>query len=85
MLLLGPKLFASPPKQRQKQSGSRLAADSDVVDQFAREMGMRRVDVSRIQAFGNKTAFVPSDGSGSQMGTAMAVGMAAAMGSDPSK
>jgi len=48
-------------------------------------MGMRRVDVSRIQAFGNRTVFVPSDGPGSQMGTAMAVGMAAAMGSDASK
>ncbi|KAG6376056.1 hypothetical protein JVT61DRAFT_2024 [Boletus reticuloceps] len=60
----------------------KAAADADVVDQFAREMGMRRVEVSRVQAFGNRTVFVPSDGSGNQMGTTMAMGMAAAMGSD---
>ncbi|KAG9318383.1 hypothetical protein JVU11DRAFT_474 [Chiua virens] len=59
----------------------KAAADADVVDQFAREMGMRRVEVSRIQAFGNKTIFASSDGPGSQMGGAVAMGMAAAMGS----
>jgi regulator of protease activity HflC (stomatin/prohibitin superfamily) len=63
----------------------KAAADGDVVDQFAREMGMKRVEVSRVQAFGNRTIFVPSDGPGNQMGTAMAMGMAAAMGSDARK
>ncbi|KAF8553419.1 hypothetical protein OG21DRAFT_1497744 [Imleria badia] len=63
----------------------KAAADGAVVDQFAREMGMRRVEVSRIQAFGDRTVFVPSDGPGNQMGTAMAMGMAAAMGSDARK
>lgn len=48
-------------------------------------MGMRRVEVARVQAFGNRTVFVPSDGPGSQMGGAMAMGMAAAMGSDARK
>lgn len=60
----------------------KAAADAEVVDQFAREMGMRRIEVSRVQAFGNRTVFVPSDGPGSHMGSAMAVGMAAAMGSN---
>lgn len=55
-------------------------ADAEVIDQFAREMEMRRVEVSRIKAFGSKTVFVPSDSAGSQMGNAMALGMAASMG-----
>ncbi|KAH0830485.1 hypothetical protein J3R83DRAFT_1935 [Lanmaoa asiatica] len=63
----------------------KAAADADVVDQFAREMEMRRVEVSRIKAFGHKTIFVPSEGPGNQMGGAMAMGMAAAMGSDGRK
>lgn len=44
-------------------------------------MEMRRVEISRIKAFGDKTVFVPSDGPGNQMGSAMAIGMAATMGS----
>ena len=63
----------------------KAAADTAVVDQFAREMGVRRVEVSRIQAFGNRTVFAPSDGPGNQLGSAMAMGMAAAMGSDARK
>ena len=63
----------------------KAAADGDVVDQFAREMEMKRVEVLRIQAFGDRTVFVPSDGPRNQMGTAMAMGMAAAMGSDARK
>lgn len=63
----------------------KAAADAAVVDQFAREMGMRRVEVSRIKAFGHRTVFAPSDGPGNQMGTAMAIGMASAMGSDARK
>ncbi|KAG1869672.1 hypothetical protein C8R48DRAFT_96699 [Suillus tomentosus] len=57
----------------------RAAADAKVTDQFARGMEMRRVEVTRVQAFGNKTVFVPTDGTGVQMGNAMAVDMAAGM------
>jgi regulator of protease activity HflC (stomatin/prohibitin superfamily) len=60
----------------------KAAADAQVVDQFAREMELRRIEVNKIMAYGNKTIFVPSDGAGSQMGQAMAMGMAAGMGAD---
>ncbi|KAH7889794.1 hypothetical protein F5I97DRAFT_1847364 [Phlebopus sp. FC_14] len=63
----------------------KATADAGVIDQFAREMEMRRVEVSRIQAFGDRTIFVPSEGPGGQMGNAMAMGMAAAMGSEARK
>ncbi|KAG9316074.1 hypothetical protein JVU11DRAFT_3744 [Chiua virens] len=53
----------------------KAAADADVVDQFAREIGMRRVEVSRVQACTNRTTFVPSDGPGSQMGGTMVMSM----------
>jgi len=43
-------------------------------------MEIRRVEVKRVEAFGNKTIFVPTEGAGVQMGNAMAVGMAAGMG-----
>jgi regulator of protease activity HflC (stomatin/prohibitin superfamily) len=55
-------------------------ADTEIVDQFAREMEFRRVEVSRVMAYGNKTIFVPSEGPGNQLGNAMALGMAATMG-----
>jgi len=55
-------------------------ADAQVLDQFAREMELRRLEVDRIKAYGSKTVFVPSDGTGAQMGNAMAVGMAASLG-----
>ncbi|KAK7023770.1 band 7 domain-containing protein [Favolaschia claudopus] len=57
-------------------------ADAKVVDQFAREMELRRMEVSRVQAYGSKTVFVPTEGAGAQMGSAMAMGMAAGMGAD---
>ncbi|KAH7930898.1 hypothetical protein BV22DRAFT_999726 [Leucogyrophana mollusca] len=60
-------------------------ADAEVVDQFAREMEMRRVEISRIKAYGNKTIFAPADGPGSQMGSALAMGMAAGLGSKAEK
>jgi len=61
----------------------RAKADADVNDQFAREMEMRRVEVSRVHAFGSKTIFVPTEGLGAQAGNAMAIGMAAGMGGRP--
>ncbi|EMD35680.1 hypothetical protein CERSUDRAFT_85643 [Gelatoporia subvermispora B] len=60
----------------------KAAADAEVTDAFAREMELRRVDVSRVRAFGNKTVFVPTEGVGAQMGGIMAAGMAASMGAD---
>lgn len=57
-------------------------ADVQVVDQFAREMEFRRMEVTRVKAYGSKTIFVPVDGPGAQMGNAMAMGMAAGMGAD---
>jgi len=55
-------------------------ADAEVIDHFAREMELRRIEVSKIQAYGSKAVFVPSESAGSQMGNAMALGMAASMG-----
>ncbi|KAJ3726293.1 hypothetical protein EV361DRAFT_927115 [Lentinula raphanica] len=60
----------------------KAAADAQVSDQFAREMELRRMEVAKVQAYGEKTVFVPSDGAGAQMGSAMALGMAAGMGAD---
>ncbi|PCH35160.1 hypothetical protein WOLCODRAFT_80178 [Wolfiporia cocos MD-104 SS10] len=60
----------------------RAAADAEIRDQFAREMELRRTEVSRVKAFGPKAIFVPTDGIGAQMGQALATGMAAGMGAD---
>ncbi|KAJ7135020.1 hypothetical protein C8R43DRAFT_1021950 [Mycena crocata] len=62
----------------------RIKADADgkVVDSFAREMELRRMEVTRVRAYGNKTVFVPTEGPGAQMGNAMAIGMSAGMGAD---
>jgi len=57
-------------------------ADARVIDQFAREMELRRLEVSRVRAFGSKTVFVPSEGPGAHMGSAMAMAMAAGLGAD---
>ncbi|RDB24167.1 hypothetical protein Hypma_008846 [Hypsizygus marmoreus] len=57
-------------------------ADAKVVDQFAREMELRRMEVTKVRAYGAKTIFVPADGPGAQMGNAMAIGMAAGLGAD---
>ncbi|KAJ7046536.1 hypothetical protein C8F04DRAFT_1060846 [Mycena alexandri] len=57
-------------------------ADAKVVDQFAREMEARRMEVTRVKAFGSKTVFVPTEGAGAQMGQAMQLGMAAGMGAN---
>lgn len=64
---------------------TKAKADTEVVDEFARQMEFRRMEVSRVKAFGSKTIFVPSEGLGSQLGNAMAVGMAANMGAANSK
>lgn len=64
---------------------TKAKADAEVVDEFARQMEFRRMEVSRVKAFGSKAIFVPSEGLGSQLGNAMAVGMAANMGAANSK
>lgn len=56
--------------------------DAQVVDQFAREMQIRRAEIQKVQAYGSKTVFVPVEGAGAQMGNAMAIGMAVGMGAD---
>jgi regulator of protease activity HflC (stomatin/prohibitin superfamily) len=58
---------------------SRSTADGEVQDGFAREMSARRIEVTRVQAFGNRAVFVPTDaasGSGISSGLAMGLGMA---------
>lgn len=60
-------------------------ADTKVMDQFAREMELRRMEVARVKAFGSRTVFVPTEGIGAQMGTSMITGMAAGMGADARK
>ncbi|KAF5376569.1 hypothetical protein D9757_008279 [Collybiopsis confluens] len=59
-------------------------ADSEVVDQFAREMELRRIEVSKIRAYGSKTVFVP-EGTGGQIGQAMMLGMGMNAGADTQK
>jgi len=58
---------------------SRATADAEVRDAFAREMSARRIEVSRVQAFGDRAVFVPteaSSGPGISTGLAMGLGMA---------
>ncbi|EJD52128.1 hypothetical protein AURDEDRAFT_111592 [Auricularia subglabra TFB-10046 SS5] len=57
-------------------------ADTGVTDEFAREMELRRVEVARVAAYGDKTVFVPTAEHGARAGDALAVGMAAGMGRD---
>jgi regulator of protease activity HflC (stomatin/prohibitin superfamily) len=65
---------------------SRATADSGVDDAFAREMSARRVEVNRVQAFGNRTVFVPTDAStGGGISSALAMGMGMAQGISQSK
>lgn len=59
------------------------SADGEVTDVFAREMEMRRIDVERVAAYGNKAVFVPmAEGAngGGGIQNAMTMGYAAGMG-----
>ncbi|TFY79850.1 hypothetical protein EWM64_g4160 [Hericium alpestre] len=58
-------------------------ADTDVTDNFAREMQMRRIEVERVGAYGNKTVFVPTEGM--HAAAPMWAGMAAGLGADMRK
>lgn len=65
---------------------SRSTADANVDDAFAREMSARRIEVSRVQAFGNRTVFVPTDASsGGGISSALAMGMGMGLGQKETK
>ncbi len=68
----------------------KATADQGVTDDFARQMEMRRVEVQRVAAYGNKAIFVPMSGSegnsgGSGISGALASGLAQGMGFDMAK
>ena len=58
----------------------RAVADTAITNEFAREMQLRRNEVTRVQAYGSKTVFAPLEGTGSQLGNLMAAGLAAGLG-----
>ena len=60
----------------------RAAADAEILDVFAREMSMRRIDVKKVAAYGNKTVFVPTETFGANTAAAMSSTMAAGMGAN---
>jgi regulator of protease activity HflC (stomatin/prohibitin superfamily) len=55
-------------------------ADGSIDDLFAREMQVRRMEVAKVQAYGSRTVFAPLE-EGANLGNAMAVGLAAGLGS----
>src|SRR5712675_1880367 len=59
---------------------TRFAAEADVGNAFAQEMGRRRQEVARVAAFGNKAVFVPTEAMG--VAAHSLAGMAAGMGAD---
>lgn len=61
---------------------TKAEADAQVIDQFAREMELRRTEVSKVKAYGSRTIFVPTEGPGAQLGNVLATGMAAGIGAD---
>ena len=69
----------------------RATADGEVRDVFAQGMQMRRVEVERVRAFGNRTVFVPAaTGAGTgafekQISDSIAAGYGAATGAATGK
>ncbi|KAF7304742.1 Band 7 domain-containing protein [Mycena kentingensis (nom. inval.)] len=61
---------------------TKAAAAGKVVDAFAREMELRRMEVLKVRSYGSKTVFAPLDGAGRDLSASMATGMAAAMGAE---
>ncbi|PVF96093.1 hypothetical protein CPB86DRAFT_527708 [Serendipita vermifera] len=60
---------------------ARGEADRGIVDGFAREMSAKRIEVKRVEAFGNRTVFVPTETSGNGgIGSAMALGLGMSQG-----
>ena len=62
----------------------RAKADSDVLDEFARTIALQRVEVQRVNAYGNRTVFAPF-GQAEQMSNALAVGFASNVGASKSR
>jgi len=61
----------------------KATADGAVTDSFAREMELKRIEVERVAAYGNKAVFVPMEGgAGGNIQNAMTMGYAAGVGSD---
>lgn len=63
---------------------TRAEADAQVLDEFARNVAMQRLDVQRVGAYGNRTVFAPI-GPAEQMGNALAVGFASNVGATKSR
>lgn len=63
----------------------RAAAEAQVADDYAKEMGRRRVEVARVAAFGERAVFVPMESMTQGFGGAVAAGMAASMGTQAVK
>ncbi|KAH8114186.1 band 7 domain-containing protein [Phellopilus nigrolimitatus] len=67
---------------------SRAAADAGVQEPFAREVLLRRVDVQRVAAYGDRAVFVPVGAGGGganlaeQAGNALVTGFAAGLGAE---
>ncbi|KAF8339581.1 uncharacterized protein EI90DRAFT_3117391 [Cantharellus anzutake] len=57
---------------------TKAKAAEDVQDEFSREMELRRMEVSRVHAYGNNTVFVQGDAG--SLGPSMAQGLAMARG-----
>lgn len=55
-------------------------ADAAVEDPYAREKGLRRIEIARVQAFGSKTVFVPTEAAGTKMADYYSFGLATGMG-----
>ncbi|KAH8833863.1 hypothetical protein DL96DRAFT_1810250 [Flagelloscypha sp. PMI_526] len=53
----------------------------DSASPLARDIQLRQMDIQRVQAYGNKTVFVPNEVFAGQMASSMAAGMAAGLGS----
>lgn len=58
----------------------KATADAEVTDGFAREMELKRVEVERVAAYGNKAVFVPEGAAGGAVQNAMTMGYAAGLG-----
>ena len=52
----------------------------DSASPLARDIQLRQMDIQRVQAYGNKTVFVPNEVFAGQMASSMAAGMAAGLG-----
>ncbi|KAH8105723.1 band 7 domain-containing protein [Phellopilus nigrolimitatus] len=61
---------------------ARAEADAGVQEPFAREVLLRRVDVQRVAAYGERAVFVPVANLAEQAGNALVTGFAAGLGAE---